>query len=202
MSEIKIREPIQKRSIETKDKIIEAGFELICKYGFYNVSTPKIAKKAGVSTGIIYQYFKDKKDIFLCGLDKFINTIFYPTLNISNISIKKDELRDLIKQVINEFIAKHKLSKVAHKELTTMMYSDKDIEEFFQKKEIEITNNACNILIKNNFNISNMKEKVHLSIELIENLSHEIVYNNQNYFDFEVKEKLITNEIINLLKEE
>ena len=30
MSESEIREPIQKRSIETKEKIIEAGFELIC----------------------------------------------------------------------------------------------------------------------------------------------------------------------------
>ena len=31
-----IREPIQKRSIEKKEKIIEAGFKLICKKGYYN----------------------------------------------------------------------------------------------------------------------------------------------------------------------
>lgn len=31
MSENDIREPIQKRSIEKKQKIIQAGFELICK---------------------------------------------------------------------------------------------------------------------------------------------------------------------------
>ena len=65
MAENEIREPIQKRSIETKDKIIEAGFELICNDGFYNTNTSKIAKKAGVSTGIIYQYFKDKKCDFV-----------------------------------------------------------------------------------------------------------------------------------------
>ena len=30
MSEYEIRKPIQKRSIEKKEKIIESGFELIC----------------------------------------------------------------------------------------------------------------------------------------------------------------------------
>ena len=65
MSETEIREPIQKRSIETKEKIIEAGFELICNDGYYKTNTSKIAKKAGVSTGIVYQYFKDKYDILI-----------------------------------------------------------------------------------------------------------------------------------------
>ena len=66
-----IREPKQKRAIEKKEKIIDAGFELICKNGYYNTNTAEIAKKAGVSTGIVYQYFKDKYDIFLEGLEKY-----------------------------------------------------------------------------------------------------------------------------------
>ena len=58
-----VREPIQKRSIEKKEKIIEYGFELICDKGYYNTNTAEIAKAAGVSTGIVYQYFNDKHDI-------------------------------------------------------------------------------------------------------------------------------------------
>lgn len=82
MSENEIREPVQKRSIEKKEKIIKAGFELICEKGYYNTNTAQIAKKAGVSTGIVYQYFKDKHDIFICGLEKYADNIFYPMLNI------------------------------------------------------------------------------------------------------------------------
>ena len=55
MKNDEIRKPIQKRSIEKKEKIIKSGFELICKKGFYNTNTAEIAKYAGVSTGIIYQ---------------------------------------------------------------------------------------------------------------------------------------------------
>ena len=60
MSDNEIREPVQKRSIEKKEKIIKAGFDLICEKGYYNTNTAEIAKKAGVSTGIVYQYFKDR----------------------------------------------------------------------------------------------------------------------------------------------
>ena len=66
-----IREPKQQRAIEKKEKIIEVGFDLICKNGYYNTNTAEIAKGADVSTGIVYQYFKDKNDIFLEGLDKY-----------------------------------------------------------------------------------------------------------------------------------
>ena len=60
-----VRTPKQKRSVEKKLKIIEKGFELMCDNGYYKTNTNDIAKYANVSTGIIYQYFTDKKDIFI-----------------------------------------------------------------------------------------------------------------------------------------
>ena len=82
MGNNEIREPIQKRSIEKKEKIIKAGFELICDKGYYNTNTAEIAKAAGVSTGIVYQYFKDKHDILIAGLNNYADSIFFPTLVI------------------------------------------------------------------------------------------------------------------------
>ena len=73
------RIPTQKRSIE---KRIEKGFELMCEKGYYNISTADIAKYAGVSTGIIYQYFNDKKEIFIEGVKNYSNNIMYPMINI------------------------------------------------------------------------------------------------------------------------
>ena len=46
MSIAEIREPIQKRSIEKKEKIIKAGFELICMQGYYNTNTARNSKKS------------------------------------------------------------------------------------------------------------------------------------------------------------
>lgn len=199
MSETEIREPIQKRSIETKDKIIEAGFELICNDGFYNTNTSKIAKKAGVSTGIIYQYFKDKRDIFLAGLDKYADDIFYPMLNMPNINFSKDDLPNIMKNMIKRYISNHKLSAIAHEEITAMTHSDKDVAFYFHKKEMEMTNKLSNILVENNFKIKNINEKVHIVIGLIDNLCHEIVYHKHKELDYEIMTDVVVNETINIL---
>ena len=49
-----IREPQQKRSIDKKNRIIEAGYKLFAEKGYFDTNTAEIAKEAGVSTGIIY----------------------------------------------------------------------------------------------------------------------------------------------------
>ena len=199
MYESEIREPIQKRSIETKEKIIEAGFELICNDGYYKTNTSKIAKKAGVSTGIVYQYFKDKKDILLSGLDKYADDIFYPMLNMSNIKFDKNNFADIMKDMIAKYIGNHKLSKTAHEEITAMTHSDKDIAYFFYKREMDMTHKIVSTLSENGFNIANINEKVHIVIGLIDNLCHEIVYHKHEELDYDTMTNVVINEIVNIL---
>lgn len=199
MSESEIREPIQKRSIETKEKIIEAGFELICNDGYYKTNTSKIAKKAGVSTGIVYQYFKDKKDILLSGLDKYADDIFYPMLNMFNIKFDKNNFADIMKDMIAKYIGNHKLSKTAHEEITAMTHSDKDIAYFFYKREMNMTHKIVSALTENGFNIANINEKVHIVIGLIDNLCHEIVYHKHEELDYDIMTNVVINEIVNIL---
>ena len=199
MSEVEIREPVQKRSIETKDKIIEAGFDLICNDGYYKTNTSKIAKKAGVSTGIIYQYFKDKRDIFLAGLDKYADDIFYPMLNMPNVIFSKDDLPNIVENMIKRYISNHKLSAIAHEEITAMTHSDKDVAFYFHKKEMEMTNKISDILIENNFNILNINEKVHIVIGLIDNLCHEIVYHKHKQLNYDIMTDIVVSQIVNIL---
>ena len=199
MSESEIREPKQIRSIETKEKIIEAGFELICSDGYYKTNTSKIAKKAGVSTGIVYQYFKDKKDILLSGLDKYADDIFYPMLNMSNIKFNKNNFADIMKDMIAKYIGNHKLSKTAHEEITAMTHSDKDIAYFFYKREMDMTHKIVSALTENGFNIANINEKVHIVIGLIDNLCHEIVYHKHEELDYDTMTNVVINEIVNIL---
>ena len=195
-----IREPIQKRSIEKKEKIIKAGFELICEKGYYNTNTAEIAKAAGVSTGIVYQYFKDKHDILVEGIKRYASEIFYPMLNVtSNIKIDKNNLDKILRNMINAFIENHKLSQVAHEEIMSMTHSDKEIAEFFQENEMAMTKNISNVLLKNGFNSSNLDEKVHIAIHLIDDLCHEIVYHKHKDLNYDVMIDLVIENILNLM---
>lgn len=195
-----IREPVQKRSIEKKEKIIKSGFELICEKGYYNTNTAEIAKTAGVSTGIVYQYFKDKHDILVEGIKKYASDIFYPMLNVTtNIKIDKNNLDKILRNMINAFIENHKLSQVAHEEIMSMTHSDKEIAEFFQENEMAMTKNISNVLLKNGFNSSNLDEKVHIAIHLIDDLCHEIVYHKHKDLNYDVMIDLVIENILNLM---
>lgn len=199
MSENDIREPIQKRSIEKKQKIIQAGFELICKKGYYNTNTAEIAKAAGVSTGIVYNYFKDKHDILIEGIKIYANDIFYPMLNISQRKFDKNNLDKTLHQMIDTFIENHKLSQSAHEEITAMTHSDKEIANFFHEHEIEMTNTIVDLLVTNGFKITNLAEKVHIAIGLIDNLCHEIVYHKHDSMDYNVMVDLVIKMIMDLI---
>ncbi len=195
-----IREPIQKRSIEKKEKIIKAGFELICEKGYYNTNTAEIAKAAGVSTGIIYQYFKDKHDILVEGIKRYASDIFYPMLNVtSNIKIDKNNLDSVLRNMINTFIENHKLSQIAHEEIMSMTHSDKEIAEFFQENEMAMTKNISKILLDNGFDSKNLDEKVHIAIHLIDDLCHEIVYHKHKDLDYDVMINLVIDNILNFI---
>lgn len=195
-----IREPIQKRSIEKKERIIEAGFELICSQGYHNTNTAEIAKAAGVSTGIVYQYFKDKHDILIEGINLHSNSIFYPMLDIKNMHITQNNLEPVLRKMIKEFINNHKLSQAAHEEIMAMVHSDKQIAEIYHHAEIEVTEALTFSLSNAGFTINNLKEKVHIAINLIDDLCHEIVYHKHSNMNYSNMIDIVLNTIINLLK--
>lgn len=204
MGNSEIREPIQKRSIEKKEKIIQAGFELICKKGYYNTNTAEIAKAAGVSTGIIYQYFKDKHDILIEGIRVYANSIFFPMLSDENdnleIYISYDNLPCILNGIICKFIKNHKLSQTAHEEIISMTHSDKEIAEIFHKSEMETTVKLTSLLLKNGFNPDNLSEKVHIAIGMVDNLCHEVVYHKHKNMDYAKMSNIVIKVIVDMLK--
>ena len=178
-----IRMPKQKSAIEKRNKIIEKGFELMCENGYYNTSTPDIAKVSGVSTGIIYQYFNDKKDIFMEGVKNYANSIMFPMLAVlENENFHIDNFESLLNKMIDNFIDSHKFSKKAHEELIAMAHLDDDVAEIFKKSEFETT------------------EKVHIVYSIIDNFCHEIVYHKHKKINYDAMKSEVIKIIENILK--
>lgn len=199
MSEIRI--PTQKRSIEKRNKIIEKGFELMCNNGYYNTNTNEIAKYAGVSTGIIYQYFNDKKDIFMAGVENYANKIMYPMLNtLKTQKIDLNNLDEILNDMIDNFIKSHTISKKAHEELMAMSHLDEDVKNIFKNSELEMTNKIVSLLENNEITTNHLKEKVHIIIGVIDNLCHEIVYHKHEQLNYDIMKKEVIKLITSMLK--
>ena len=195
-----IREPIKKSSIEKKERIIKKGFELMCEKGYHNVNTVDIAKYSGVSTGIIYQYFNDKKDIFVEGVRDYANNIMFPMIDIiDNTIIDKNNIREILSKMIDSFINTHNIKKEAHEELMAMSYLDSDISSIFNNSEMIMTKKVSNILVNSGFSNTNILEKVHIAIGIIDNYCHEVVYHKHKDLNYDIMKENILDIIINLL---
>lgn len=195
----KIREPIKKSSIEKKNRIIEKGFELMCDKGYYNVNCIDIAKYAGVSTGIIYQYFENKKAIFLAGVRNYSDEIILPIIDILNLKDIKTNLKKIVEKIIDNFINSHKISKRAHEQLMAMSHMDDTVSNIFNDREIELTKKIVKLLEENQFNSDNLEEKVHICIGIIDNFCHEVVYHKHELLDYNNMKKEIIKTIEYLL---
>ncbi len=64
------REPTQERALRTIDAIFGATAQIVEAEGATALNTNKIAAKAGVSIGTLYQYFPSKEAILLAMIDR------------------------------------------------------------------------------------------------------------------------------------
>lgn len=65
-------------------KIINAGMEYFGKYGYKNARTDDIAAKAGISKGLLFYYFKNKKSFFIY-LYHFCEEILVEYIQVQNL---------------------------------------------------------------------------------------------------------------------
>lgn len=199
MSKLEIREPTQKRSIEKKNRIIESGFELICKKGFHNTNTVEIAKAAGVSTGIVYQYFEDKRDIFIHGIEQYAKNLMFPINQVSLKKIDKKNIYNEIETVIDDLVKFHASTRSSHEEIIAIQHSDHEVDKIFHKYELEASTNFANFLQENNISSKNINEKAHLILSIMDNYCHEVVYHHHDNLDKDVMKALVINTVINIL---
>lgn len=195
-----IREPQKVNSIEKKNRIIQAGLTAFTNKGYYNTTTAEIAKIAGVSTGIVYSYFKDKKDVFLHAIDLYFEQLYNPVIEkIQTMSF--DNLENALKSIIDITINSHSKNASSHEEFVAMSHLDEDVHNRFMVAEHKLTDIVATTLKNNGINTNNMNEKIHLSYNLIESYCHEYVFHKHDFIDYEKMKVSTIKIILNLIKD-
>lgn len=67
------RKPVQRRSAETVDAVVEAAAQVFERHGYAAGTTNRIAARAGVSIGTLYQYFPDKDAILVALIERHLD---------------------------------------------------------------------------------------------------------------------------------
>lgn len=128
-----VRVPKQRRSMERKQRIMDAALTLFAEKGLKGTSSNEIAREAGVSIGTFYSYFEDKRTLFLeileAHLDNFITGIY---------SLKRDDsvtMKENIRGHIVKALAVFDLHPSFHREALVMKFTDPDVRRLFAEVE-------------------------------------------------------------------
>ncbi|EKU58185.1 MULTISPECIES: TetR/AcrR family transcriptional regulator [Acinetobacter] len=96
------RKPRQSRSKVTVDTIIEAGFIAVATNGTSGTTTRHIADIAGVSVGSLYEYFKNKEEIYDAMAKTFVKEVLDMVKELTPIIIEQ-ELEPLFEMIFYTF---------------------------------------------------------------------------------------------------
>jgi AcrR family transcriptional regulator len=90
---------------KSREKILSAALDLFANKGYDATSIDSIAKKAGISKGLIYNYFESKKSILLAIFDdamKMGEEIMAKQMHIKEPHLKKKALVELTFDMVYE----------------------------------------------------------------------------------------------------
>lgn len=59
---------------ERREQIVRAAVKLFSGQGYYATTIQQIAREAGISVGLVYQYFRDKDDVLFLSLKDVLET--------------------------------------------------------------------------------------------------------------------------------
>lgn len=191
-----IREPQKRTSKAKKEKIIQAGLKVFTEKGFYKTSTAEIAKVAGVSTGIIYNYFLDKKDILLSTLRYYFDKVTKPIKElICELTTTTELNKNFYANYILTNINVHKEYFLVHNQFYGISYLEKEVHQLFLEKEKEMLNYIYNKFCQLGLNGKNLYSKIIIANYLIENYTHNVIENN-----IKIHENILQLEIIKILE--
>ncbi|MBP5177645.1 MAG: TetR/AcrR family transcriptional regulator [Clostridia bacterium] len=187
----KVRQPKQGRSIETKNKIINAGYKVFTEVGYYGTNTAEIAKVAGVSTGIVYGYFLDKRDILLCVLDLYIENVAKPVFDIIDRLTAPIDFSSVIPAIVDRVIKIHQTNERLHNTLHSLAATDEGVNARFIELEKTLTVRISEKLLLLGVDSEALPEKVHIAMNEVQSFAHEYVFDNHDFIDYDVMKALL-----------
>ena len=176
---------------EKRDRIINAALAEFAKNGYKKASTNEIVKNAEISRGLLYHYFKDKKELYDVLLKYSIET-FKNKLD-TRIDWSESDIFERIKQITFIKIELSKIYPDLFNFMVTMFTMDKTVQTLeeayalYEKMGINIQELFSKVYYENiDFSKFREPDKIQINMNIlrwtIEKWSEEILNRTDNAF--------------------
>ncbi|MFL0168539.1 TetR/AcrR family transcriptional regulator [Candidatus Clostridium helianthi] len=124
---------------EKQNRILNAAINEFAEKGYENASTNDIVKEAGISKGLLFHYFKNKKQLFLFLYDYCIDvslTEFYKKIDLNerDFFVRLRQIHLIKAELLNKYPKMLKFIEVANIEKSSDIENDLNV---INKDELE-----------------------------------------------------------------
>jgi AcrR family transcriptional regulator len=109
--------PVQARSTVTVAAIFEATIQVLLSDDTDRLTTTRVAERAGVSVGTLYQYFPNKQSLLFAVLEDHLDLVS-AAVEAACEQARGKKLADMVKHVIEAFVD----VKMARPDISTALY--------------------------------------------------------------------------------
>ncbi|HHV74721.1 MAG TPA: TetR/AcrR family transcriptional regulator [Thermoanaerobacterium sp.] len=157
-------ESFENLSDEKRNRIIEASLREFSEKGYMRASTNEIVKNAGISKGLLFHYFKSKKNLFLYLFDRVVDEFvaaFYEFID--------DSSSDIFDRLMSWTMVKFRLyykKPLEYRFLTVSIYdSPEEIKDDILKRYERISSEVMKKFM-GNLDLSRFRKDVDISRSL------------------------------------
>ncbi len=112
--------PRQRRSAETVEAILTAAAHILEKEGFEAATTNRVALKAGVSIGSLYQYFPNKESLVRALNDRHTREVL-ELLQRRFAEVRLAPLEEAVRAIVQAMVDVHRVNPGLHRVLVNIV---------------------------------------------------------------------------------
>lgn len=128
----------QRRAQQTYEALLAAAERVFAERGFEGAQTPDIAAEAGVSTGALYRYFRDKQQLFVEMLDAYVRReSAYVHAQLSAERFVGVDARAAIDLVVDVLFSRMARNPALNRVYLAASFTDPEVAELRAAKEAE-----------------------------------------------------------------
>jgi AcrR family transcriptional regulator len=109
--------PVQARSAATVEAIAEATIQVLLSHGIDHLTTTRVAERAGVSVGTLYQYYPNKQALLFAVLEAHLDKVATVLKQVCEES-RGLPLDAMVKTVVEKFVD----AKMERTDVSTALY--------------------------------------------------------------------------------
>ena len=95
--------PVQARSTVTVEAISEATIQVLLRHGAERLTTTRVAQRAGVSVGTLYQYYPNKQSLLFAVLENHLDNVMARVEAACESACHKP-LAEMIREMVEAFV--------------------------------------------------------------------------------------------------